>query len=114
MVLDDLHWIDSGTVDLMTRLLGSADLACLLLATARPEIDDRFPRLFAGLPSERIDLRPLSAKAAERRGGGNTVGRRPALIAPRSPLTTYWAMFNEKSSPSSGWFLGEAMTLTVK
>jgi predicted ATPase len=64
--LDDLHWMDAATLDVVTRLLGAADLACLLLVTSRPEIDARFPELFAGLPSERIDLRPLSPKAAER------------------------------------------------
>ncbi len=67
LVLEDLHWGDLPTV----RAVGAA-LAALenrpfaVLALARPEVNDQFPRLWADRGVQEIKLRTLSAKASER------------------------------------------------
>ena len=67
LLLDDLHWADPGSLDLL-RLLGRqvADTPLLLLATYRSDELTRRHPLYALLPllvrearAERLDLRPL-------------------------------------------------------
>jgi eukaryotic-like serine/threonine-protein kinase len=67
LVLEDLHWGDVGTVkyiDAALRNLG--DKRLLVLALARPEIHEQFPRLWSGRGVTEIQLAELSPKASER------------------------------------------------
>src|SRR5678816_2835349 len=49
IVLEDLHWGDARTVSLVDAVLRDlAGGALLVLALARPEVDERFPELWAG------------------------------------------------------------------
>ncbi len=67
LVLEDLHWGDPGTVrliDAALRELGERPL--FVVAFARPEVNDRFPRLWEGRAVQRMQLSGLSRKAAER------------------------------------------------
>jgi len=65
VVLEDLHWGDSPSVGLLEvalRELGREPLA--VLAFARPEVQDRFPHLWASRDLQVMSLAPLPRKAA--------------------------------------------------
>ena len=72
LVLEDLHWADSASLDLLRFVAhGLADLPLLLLATYRGEDVARrhpfaslVPLLVREAPTARIGLRPLDAAAA--------------------------------------------------
>ncbi|WP_437487647.1 protein kinase [Sorangium sp. So ce1014] len=64
LVLEDLHWGDALTVELVGELLrGLSERPCVVLALARPEVKERFPELWGGHAQE-IPLRELSRKAS--------------------------------------------------
>ncbi|HWO25123.1 MAG TPA: protein kinase [Kofleriaceae bacterium] len=66
LVLEDLHWGDARTVALVEAALRElTDAALLVLALARPEVDERFPSLWAGR-AQQLALGPLGRKASER------------------------------------------------
>jgi eukaryotic-like serine/threonine-protein kinase len=70
LVLEDLQWGDARTVALVEAALRELTLtptdgALLVLALARPEVDERFPNLWAGRAHE-LALGPLGRKASER------------------------------------------------
>jgi serine/threonine protein kinase len=68
IVLEDLHWGDARTVSLVEAALRElTEGALLVLALARPEVDERFPELWGGR-AQRIVLGPLGRKASERLG----------------------------------------------
>jgi tetratricopeptide (TPR) repeat protein len=64
LVLEDLHWADRTTIeylDATLRLLQGS--ALMIVALARPEISERFPRLWGERGVTEIRLRPLSRVA---------------------------------------------------
>ncbi|WP_437675849.1 protein kinase domain-containing protein [Sorangium sp. So ce131] len=66
LALDDLHWADRATVRLVDAALRVArDLPFLVLASARPEVHERFPRLWAERELQEIRLQTLTPKASE-------------------------------------------------
>ena len=66
LVLEDLHWGDIPTVKLVDSLLRDLkDSALFVLATARPEIDELFPRLWEDHAVLALPLRELGKKSAE-------------------------------------------------
>jgi eukaryotic-like serine/threonine-protein kinase len=65
LVLEDLHWSDVPTVRFVDAALRAhGDKPFMVLALARPEIFDRFPKLWAGRDLHQIHLKELSRKAA--------------------------------------------------
>ncbi|WP_437521141.1 protein kinase [Sorangium sp. So ce726] len=69
LVLEDLHWGDLPTVRLIDAALQHArDLPLLVLALARPEVDELFPELWGRRIGLRLRLRlaPLPRRASER------------------------------------------------
>ncbi len=64
--IDDAHWADETTMDLLDWLLGCPDLKFAVFAFARPEIEARFPTLWANKNTTRLALPPLSQKAADK------------------------------------------------
>src|SRR5262249_2532120 len=63
---EDLHWCDAPTVKLVDALIRElSGSPLMILALARPEIDDVFPRLWGGA-AQVVTLRPLGKKAAEK------------------------------------------------
>jgi hypothetical protein len=67
LVLDDLQWGDRLTVALIDQALRSLAVAPLLvLALARTELNEAFPRLWAEHHPQEIALRPLGRRACER------------------------------------------------
>ena len=67
LVLEDLHWGDKATVRLVgAALRGLVDLPFLVLALARPEIDDLFPRLWEEYGPTNLTLRALGRRPCER------------------------------------------------
>ncbi len=67
LVLEDLHWGDIPTVKLVDALLRDLQGCPLfVLATARPEIDDLFPRLWEDHSVLVLPLRELGRKPAEK------------------------------------------------
>jgi tetratricopeptide (TPR) repeat protein len=66
LVLEDLHWSDAPTVRLVDEVLSAlAESPLLVLALARPEVRELFPRLWARWLQE-VPLRGLSQKAGAR------------------------------------------------
>jgi eukaryotic-like serine/threonine-protein kinase len=67
LVLEDLHWGDLPTVKLVDAAL--RDLAngpLMVLAFARPEVDDLFPKIWEEREVQQVRLGGLTKKAAER------------------------------------------------
>jgi tetratricopeptide (TPR) repeat protein len=67
LVLDDLQWGDLPTITLVDAALRNlADHPLLVLAVARPEVNDLYPKLFEGRELTQIRVGELSAKASAR------------------------------------------------
>ncbi|MFT3772360.1 MAG: protein kinase [Minicystis sp.] len=67
LVLDNLHWGDLATVKLVDATLRNlADCPILVLALARPEIEERFPSLWRERGALVLGLGPLTRKTSER------------------------------------------------
>jgi tetratricopeptide (TPR) repeat protein len=66
VVLEDLHWGDSASVRLLdVALRDLEDLPVAVVAFARPEVHDVFPKLWAGRSFMEMRLSSLSRRAAE-------------------------------------------------
>jgi tetratricopeptide (TPR) repeat protein len=66
LVLEDLHWSDGATVRVVGELLRQlAEYPLLVLALARPEVKEQFPRFWAERPVQELWLAELSARASE-------------------------------------------------
>jgi tetratricopeptide (TPR) repeat protein len=66
LVLEDLHWGDAPTVKTVDYALRELSaLPLLVLAFARPEVDELFPRLWQDRALERFSLKELGRKASE-------------------------------------------------
>ncbi|WP_158257530.1 serine/threonine-protein kinase [Haliangium sp. UPWRP_2] len=67
VLLDDLHWADSFSITLLDHALRELRASPLfVLALARPDVRETFPRLWPGHHVQDIPLRPLGRKACER------------------------------------------------
>src|SRR5262249_26119418 len=66
LVLEDLHWGDAPSVKLIdTALRDLKDKPLAVIAFARPEVHERFPRLWAERGLSESHLRELPRRAAE-------------------------------------------------
>jgi serine/threonine protein kinase/tetratricopeptide (TPR) repeat protein len=66
LVLEDLHWGDQPTVELVDTLLGHLrDAPLFVLAAGRPELHTLFPKLWSGHSITPVPLSSLSRKASE-------------------------------------------------
>ncbi|WP_437821533.1 serine/threonine-protein kinase [Sorangium sp. So ce1078] len=67
LVMEDLHWGDAPSVRLVDQALARlADRPLFVVALARPEVHERFPRLWAERSAQEIRLGALTPRAAER------------------------------------------------
>jgi tetratricopeptide (TPR) repeat protein len=66
LFIEDMHWADDTTIDLVDWLLGCPDLRFGVFAFARPEVQTRLPQLWERRNVTRLTLSPLSPLAAER------------------------------------------------
>jgi eukaryotic-like serine/threonine-protein kinase len=67
IILEDLHWGDFGTVRFIdTALRERGKLPWMVLALARPDVYEVFPRLWAERNVQEIRLKALGKKAGER------------------------------------------------
>lgn len=67
LVIEDLHWGDLPTVRLVeTALRATRDLPFFVLALARPEVNERFPRLWEAAGLTTIHVAGLGKRAAAR------------------------------------------------
>jgi serine/threonine protein kinase len=67
LVLEDLHWGDLPTVRFVDAALRQlADLPFMVLAVARPEIEELFPKLWAERRVQPLPLGELTARASEK------------------------------------------------
>jgi hypothetical protein len=65
IVLEDLHWGDYPTVQFIDAALrDQGQRPWMVLALARPEVHDLFPKLWHARPMQELRLRPLSPKAS--------------------------------------------------
>ena len=66
LLLEDLQWSDPTSLALVEAALrGASDRPFFVLAVARPDVHERFPRLWQGLGAQELELRPLSARASQ-------------------------------------------------
>lgn len=66
MVLEDLHWGDDASIKLLNAMLATLEMEpVVVLAFARPEVHDRFPKLWAGRDAQEVRLMGLGNRAAE-------------------------------------------------
>ncbi len=64
LLFDDLHWGDAPSVRIVDAALRAmAERPFVVVAFARPEVHDRFPRLWAGRQAQEILLQPLARRA---------------------------------------------------
>jgi len=67
MVIEDLHWGDLGTVSFVDAALRNLrDQRFMVLALARPDVDEQFPNLWQARAPQVISLGPLSKRASEK------------------------------------------------
>ena len=67
LILEDLHWGDGPMVRLLdTALRDLTDAPFMILALARPEIEELFPQMWAGRGCQDLRLSGLTKKASER------------------------------------------------
>jgi tetratricopeptide (TPR) repeat protein len=67
LVLGDLHWGDQASIDLVDHMLTQlAESPVVVLALARPQLEERFDEFWRGHDVTRIELKPLSAKASRK------------------------------------------------
>jgi hypothetical protein len=67
LVLEDLHWGDGATVRFIDAALRElSDRPWMVLALARSEVDELFPKLWAERHLQEVMLQPLGRKASER------------------------------------------------
>jgi tetratricopeptide (TPR) repeat protein len=67
LLLEDLHWGDLGTVSFVDAALRNLrDQPFMVLALGRPDVQTRFPELWAGRDLQTIRLGPLSKRASEK------------------------------------------------
>ena len=67
LVLEDLHWGDLGTVSFLDSALRNLhDQPLMVLALARPEVEERFPEIWTARHRQTIRLGPLSLRASEK------------------------------------------------
>ena len=95
LALDDLHWADSASGELLASLVAERGAALLIVGTARERdvsgptpagLGDALSELFeqlqvAGAPALRIEVGPLSSEAVTAMLAV-TLGREPAEVAP--------------------------------
>ncbi|APR79751.1 Adenylate cyclase [Minicystis rosea] len=66
IVIEDMHWGDTATARLIDGVLASLPRRpFMVLALARPEVHDVFPRLWEGKPLQEIRLKRLGRRASE-------------------------------------------------
>jgi hypothetical protein len=67
VVFDDLHWGDLPTVGFLhASLRRISDLPLMVVALARPDVHELFPRLWSGCGATELGLGELPRRAAER------------------------------------------------
>ncbi len=67
LVVEDVHWADVASVRLLGALLGRLhDAPLMILALARPSVDEVHPHLWEEHRASRFVLEPLLPKAAEK------------------------------------------------
>jgi eukaryotic-like serine/threonine-protein kinase len=67
LMLEDLHWGDAASFNLVDAALRYfAGKPLLVLGFARPTLDEKFPGLWSGRNVERLSLPPLSPKSSRR------------------------------------------------
>jgi hypothetical protein len=67
LLLEDLHWGDLPSVKFLDAALRALrELPLLVLAFARPEVHDLFPRLWADRGAQQIHLRDLGRRGSEK------------------------------------------------
>ena len=65
LLLEDLHWGDQATIALIDRALRNlAERPLLVVALARPELHDLFPRIWSAHNMTEVRLGPLPRRAA--------------------------------------------------
>ena len=119
LVLEDLHWSDAATIRLVDVALRElAEQPLLVMALARSEVKELFPRLWEGRSLQELHLAGLGRKASERlvyEFLGDQVA--PDVVARLVRQAGGNALFLEEliraAAAGAGTGLGEALPETV-
>ena len=66
LILEDIHWGDRPSIQFIDAALRALrDKPLMVLALARPEVDESFPGLWHDRDLQRVSLRPLTRKACQ-------------------------------------------------
>lgn len=79
LLIEDMHWADDTTIELVDWLLGCPDMRIGVFAFARPEIATRLPQLWERRNVTRLTLSPLSPLAADRLVAAALPSAEPAM-----------------------------------
>ena len=66
ILVDDLHWSDQASLQFLEASMRQAEQPLLLVAFARPEVHEKFPRLWSERELLELRLPKLNARACER------------------------------------------------
>ena len=67
LVVEDVQWADRPSLELIDRALRNfGELPWMVLAVGRPELEQKYPKLWSGRGAREVRVGPLKAKAAER------------------------------------------------
>jgi serine/threonine protein kinase/tetratricopeptide (TPR) repeat protein len=115
IVLEDLHWGDLPTVKLVDSALRElSDRPLFVVALARPEVHDMFPRLWADRGVQEVRLDELTKKGAEKLVRGVLAERaNDALIAQIVERAGGNAFYLEELIRASAEGKGDALPETV-
>ncbi|HMJ12328.1 MAG TPA: protein kinase [Polyangiaceae bacterium] len=104
LVLDDVHWADSSSLQLLDSTLRQlSNKPLLILALGRPETHERFPDLFASRLVDRVHLAALSSPAC------HALAR---LVLPDVPETSITHIVER--SAGNAFFLEELLRAEVE
>jgi eukaryotic-like serine/threonine-protein kinase len=88
LVLEDMQWGDVPSVQLVDAALRTLrDRPLMVLALGRPDVDERFPALWAERDVQRVSLAPLTSKACQKLARhvlGNVSAEKAAWIVERA------------------------------
>jgi serine/threonine protein kinase/tetratricopeptide (TPR) repeat protein len=95
LVLEDLQWGDAPTVKFVDAALRKLhDQPFMVLALARPEVQQTFPGLWSGRPVTQMQLSELSKRASERLVrdvlGPDVTGPRVAMLVERAAGNAFY------------------------
>jgi tetratricopeptide (TPR) repeat protein len=119
LVLEDLHWGDAATIGFIDRALRNlAERPLMVVALARPELHDEFPRLWSAHNLTELRLGPLPRRAAQTLAeavlGDQVPAKRVAEIVERADGNPFYLEELVRSAAGGAFTLPETVLAMVQ